>query len=380
MSPTELRAAAARPNDLAAFWMPFTPNRAFKKAPRLIARARDMHYYTIDGRTVLDATAGLWCCNAGHNRDPIVAAIKHQAEELDYAGEAYAKAHAADASRIVIAGESDSGAGHVASFGVPAGGADLPAVKTLAQTLQPLGVTFSPMPVRQGGDDVGHLVPLGVPQLGMRQENSRYFDIHHSDEDTLDKVEEPAWKLLQLLSDELNLRRIISALLDTYHPAKDPLRDDRIVVEVADKFDEMLRRLDAVRLVARDTHQRRGRGRPVTQHGLHNAYGWLAEFYKRSFGEKQFTQGWPETTGGLMPKSPASRFLYDAIRLIHPDRPRLAQELRRLMADDVKKIRGPRRGRRDESKRSRAARADAGSATDSTLQLKQNRRRERELA
>jgi hypothetical protein len=111
------------------------------------------------------------------------------AEELDYAGEAYAKAHAADASRIVIAGESDSGAGHVASFGVPAGGADLPAVRTLAQTLQPLGVTFSPMPVRQGGDDVGHLVPLGVPQLGMRQENSRYFDIHHSDEDTLDKVD-----------------------------------------------------------------------------------------------------------------------------------------------------------------------------------------------
>jgi beta-alanine--pyruvate transaminase len=65
--------------------MPFTPNRAFKKAPRLITRAKDMHYYASDGRAVLDATAGLWCCNAGHGRDEIVAAIKRQAEELDYA-------------------------------------------------------------------------------------------------------------------------------------------------------------------------------------------------------------------------------------------------------------------------------------------------------
>lgn len=111
------------------------------------------------------------------------------AEELDYAGDGYAKTHAADAGKIVIAGESDSGAQHVAGFGVPAGGADLPAVKTLTSVLQPLGVTFSPMPVRQGGDDVGKLVPLGVPQIGMRQENSRYFDIHHSAEDTLDKVD-----------------------------------------------------------------------------------------------------------------------------------------------------------------------------------------------
>jgi len=79
------RVPEARPNDLEAYWMPFTPNRAFKKAPRLIARAKDMHYYAADGHTVLDATAGLWCCNAGHNRNSIVAAIKRQAEELDYA-------------------------------------------------------------------------------------------------------------------------------------------------------------------------------------------------------------------------------------------------------------------------------------------------------
>jgi len=86
MSLSEARLSAdTRPNDLEAYWMPFTPNRAFKKAPRLITRAKDMYYYAADGRAVLDATAGLWCCNAGHGRDEIVAAIKRQAEELDYA-------------------------------------------------------------------------------------------------------------------------------------------------------------------------------------------------------------------------------------------------------------------------------------------------------
>ena len=72
------------PNDLEAFWMPFTPNRAFKKRPRFIARSKDMHYYTPEGREILDATAALWCCNAGHNRPTIVEAIQRQAAELDF--------------------------------------------------------------------------------------------------------------------------------------------------------------------------------------------------------------------------------------------------------------------------------------------------------
>ena len=73
------------PNDLEPYWMPFTPNRAFKKRPRLVATAKDMHYVTPDGRKLLDGSAGLWCTNAGHNRDSIVAAIQAQAAELDYA-------------------------------------------------------------------------------------------------------------------------------------------------------------------------------------------------------------------------------------------------------------------------------------------------------
>jgi beta-alanine--pyruvate transaminase len=73
------------PNDLSAFWMPFSANRQFKKAPRMFVAAEGMHYTTADGRRVLDGTAGLWCCNAGHGQPRIVEAIQRQAAELDYA-------------------------------------------------------------------------------------------------------------------------------------------------------------------------------------------------------------------------------------------------------------------------------------------------------
>ncbi|WP_296174903.1 aspartate aminotransferase family protein [uncultured Brevundimonas sp.] len=72
-------------NDLDPFWMPFTANRSFKAQPRLLGSAKDMHYFTPDGRPILDGTAGLWCVNAGHARKPIVEAIQRQAEVLDYA-------------------------------------------------------------------------------------------------------------------------------------------------------------------------------------------------------------------------------------------------------------------------------------------------------
>lgn len=72
-------------NNLEAFWMPFTANRQFKKAPRMFVAAKDMHYTTADGRQVLDGTAGLWCCNAGHSRPKIVEAVQKQIAELDYA-------------------------------------------------------------------------------------------------------------------------------------------------------------------------------------------------------------------------------------------------------------------------------------------------------
>lgn len=73
------------PNDLRAFWMPYTANRQFKSAPRMLVASKDMHYTAADGRQILDGTAGLWCCNAGHCRRKITEAVQNQVGELDYA-------------------------------------------------------------------------------------------------------------------------------------------------------------------------------------------------------------------------------------------------------------------------------------------------------
>ena len=71
--------------DLSAFWMPFTANRQFKDAPRLLAEASGMYYRTVDGDAVLDGTAGLWCCNLGHAREEITEAVSRQLATLDFA-------------------------------------------------------------------------------------------------------------------------------------------------------------------------------------------------------------------------------------------------------------------------------------------------------
>jgi beta-alanine--pyruvate transaminase len=77
--------AARNTLDLDAWWMPFTANRQFKAAPRLLASASGMTYRTMDGQAVLDGTAGLWCVNAGHGRPEIADAVYRQLIELDFA-------------------------------------------------------------------------------------------------------------------------------------------------------------------------------------------------------------------------------------------------------------------------------------------------------
>jgi len=76
---------APRGINMDAYWMPFTANRQFKKNPRLFVKAAGMHYWTDEGRQILDGVAGLWCVNAGHARPKIVKAIQDQAAEMDYA-------------------------------------------------------------------------------------------------------------------------------------------------------------------------------------------------------------------------------------------------------------------------------------------------------
>lgn len=94
-------------------WMPFTANRQFKAAPRLLARAEGMFFFTPEDRAVLDGTAGLWCVNAGHSRREIVDAIAHQAATLDYAPP-FQMGHplAFDAARV-IADLAPAGMRHV---------------------------------------------------------------------------------------------------------------------------------------------------------------------------------------------------------------------------------------------------------------------------
>lgn len=68
-----------------AFWMPFTANRKFASQPKMIEGGEGMYYTTEDGRQIIDGTAGLWCCNAGHSRPEIVEAVSSQIKILDYA-------------------------------------------------------------------------------------------------------------------------------------------------------------------------------------------------------------------------------------------------------------------------------------------------------
>ncbi|NVO23140.1 aspartate aminotransferase family protein [Donghicola sp. C2-DW-16] len=75
----------ARNIPLDAFWMPFTANRQFKQDPRMLVSAKGVHYTSDDGRDILDGTAGLWCCNAGHGYEEIAKAAYNQLMEMDYA-------------------------------------------------------------------------------------------------------------------------------------------------------------------------------------------------------------------------------------------------------------------------------------------------------
>lgn len=66
-------------------WLPFTPNRDFKSAPRLLARAEGMYYWDETGRLLLDGCSGLFATAAGHGRREIAEAVHRQLLELDYA-------------------------------------------------------------------------------------------------------------------------------------------------------------------------------------------------------------------------------------------------------------------------------------------------------
>jgi hypothetical protein len=155
----------------------------------------------------------------------------------------------------------------------------------------------------------------------------------YGDRDTLDKIEKPIAKLLQLLSNKTNQHWLAVTLFE--EGGEPALR----------KFcEELLPLLENVRLAAHKAHRPRKRGHPRVREDLDCAYQFLAEWYRRLFGDENFTNGWHPM--GLGPTSPAACFLYDVMNLIDPDRERLAEELCDLMADTIKHLPGARQGRR----------------------------------
>ena len=111
------------------------------------------------------------------------------AEEMNYAGPAYAKAHAEEVPRIALAAESDFGARKIYTLLAPQGAAKTPFTRTLADTVSPLGIFLNSAPALNSGDDIAPLRALGVPVIAFRQNGLDYFDIHHTADDTLDKVD-----------------------------------------------------------------------------------------------------------------------------------------------------------------------------------------------
>jgi Zn-dependent M28 family amino/carboxypeptidase len=109
-------------------------------------------------------------------------------EESGGSSEAYLEAHKTEVAKIVLAGESDSGADRVYSLRLPAGAAAHPLIQTAAGVLAPLKIYVDRAPNTHGGADIEGLEQAGVPSIGLSQDASRYFDYHHTADDTLNKV------------------------------------------------------------------------------------------------------------------------------------------------------------------------------------------------
>jgi beta-alanine--pyruvate transaminase len=83
--PADFAPRALTREELEAHWMPFTANRHFKANPRILSHAKGVHYWTADGRQILDGVAGLWCVNAGHGRREITEAVANSLDQMDFA-------------------------------------------------------------------------------------------------------------------------------------------------------------------------------------------------------------------------------------------------------------------------------------------------------
>ncbi len=118
-----------------------------------------------------------------------IRAVMWGAEEMDYSDDAYAAAHAGEAGRLVVAGESDSGADRVLSVQLPRNAFGNPAMAGLSEVLAAIQVFINPEAATRSGSDTGGIIAAGAAALSIRNDTTRYWDWHHSADDTLDKVD-----------------------------------------------------------------------------------------------------------------------------------------------------------------------------------------------
>jgi hypothetical protein len=151
--------------------------------------------------------------------------------------------------------------------------------------------------------------------------------------DTLIELAKALDRALELLRLPANSKRLMQSIIEDRGPVPLPLVGDFVIL------------LERYQNLALATH--RGRGKPSQKGDLSAAYRVLAASWCQQEGDRYFTNGWATTeSGDLVPTSSAARFLFEALREIAPRRERLAEELRAMMADTVKRLPGARRGRR----------------------------------
>jgi hypothetical protein len=142
-----------------------------------------------DGAGVAITTASARLAASVPGRKRTIRVVMFGAEEMDYAAVAFGEAHKAEFNHIALTSESDSGADNIWALRLPAGMTHAPAFAPLASLLAPLKIDISGEPATGAGDDVRTMISGGVPAFAFRQDATRYFDIHHSADDTLDKVD-----------------------------------------------------------------------------------------------------------------------------------------------------------------------------------------------
>jgi Zn-dependent M28 family amino/carboxypeptidase len=142
-----------------------------------------------DGAGVAITTAAAKIAAGMPGRRRTIRVVMFGAEEMDYASDAFSEAHKAEFGRIAMTSECDTGADNIWALRLPAGAAGGPVFGPLTALLAPLKIDVLADPATGAGDDVKGMIAGGVPAFSFRQDASRYFDIHHSADDTLDKVD-----------------------------------------------------------------------------------------------------------------------------------------------------------------------------------------------